>query len=186
MGNIDAAFFQTCIKIIHVGRSLVDQCFHSEMTLVCLIAADGVQFPFTDQQMCDALRQMGIFADFIRLSGNADYGHEGLIVVNRQVDAHACAVKIVIGLDFNRFACKGCLMADFMKGADSFRVRTGKDNTVLVDKIYIPPADVLHGIDDLGGKGSVNFKHSVPPIYNSTSIPYPFRVLPLIITIFLL
>ena len=106
----------------------MDQCVHSEMPLVCLIAADGVQFPFTDQQMRDALRQMGIFADFIRLSGNADHGHEGLIVVNRQVDAHACAVKIVIGPDLNRFACKGRLMADFMKGADSFRVRTGKDN----------------------------------------------------------
>ena len=113
---------------------------------------------------------MGIFADFIWLSGNADYGHEGLIVVNRQIDAHACAVKIVIGLDLNRFACKGCLMADFMKGADSFRVRTGKNNAGLVDKIYIPTADILHGVDDLGGKGSVDFKHSVPPIYNSTSL----------------
>ena len=136
--------------------------------------------------MCDALRQMGIFADFIRLSGNADYGHEGLIVVNRQVDAHACTVKIVIGPYLNRFTCKSRLMADFMKGADSFRVRTGKNNAGLVDKIYIPTADILHGVDDLGGKGSVDFKHSVPPIYNSTSIPYPFLALPLIITIFIL
>ena len=55
--------------------------------------------------------------------------------------------------------------------SDSFRVRTGKDNAVLVDKIYIPSADVLHGIDDLGGKGSVDFKHRVPPINNATSIP---------------
>ena len=141
------------------------------MTLVRLIAADGVQFPFTDQQMRDALRQMGIFADFIRLSGNADHGHEGLIVVNRQVDAHACAMKIVIGTDLNRFACKSRLMADFMKGADSFRIRTGKNNARLVNKIYIPPADVLHGVDDLCCKGSVDFEHSVPPIYNSTSIP---------------
>ena len=80
-GGIDAAFFQAGIKIIHVGRSLVNQCFHSEMPLVCLIAADGVQFPFTDQQMCDALRQMGIFADFIGRAADADNSNQVAVVI---------------------------------------------------------------------------------------------------------
>lgn len=88
-------------------------------------------------------------ADFIRVAADADDCHKQPVVGDRDINAAACPLVIVMFRDLDRLLSIGSFLANLMKSTDAVLVCAGENDSFFIDKVNVVAADVMDGVYNL-------------------------------------
>ena len=145
--------------ILHKGPDhIVDLC--------PVIAVLHIDLVLPDEQQCDALGQIRVAADLVRLSRDADDRHGVPVIADWQVDAAPDALGLIVLPDDHDLPAFGGPVAGLVELAHAGAVRARVDFSRGGNVIDVVVADGFECLHDLDGELHVDhFRHGAGPFF---------------------